>query len=64
MEEKQQLGMMELIDEVIASLQVIKGKDYDWIRKYANTYLSVSKDWLDRAMKINELQINHNENDE
>lgn len=55
MKEEKQLGFMELLDCALDSIQHVRNhSDYDWIRKYGNTFLSVATDKLEDAMIVNE----------
>jgi len=59
MKQKQE-GMMEILDVVIEMISLVRNhNDYDWIRKYGNTYLSVAKDNLEKAIEINSLHKNN-----
>lgn len=54
MKEKQP-GFMELLDSAIDSIQHVRNhSDYDWIRKYGNTFLSLAMRKLEDAMIVNE----------
>lgn len=44
----------EYIFLVQKTLNDVYKRDYDWIRKYGNTFLSVSIKYLKMAMELNE----------
>lgn len=59
-EEKQQ-GFMELLDCALDSIQHVRNNtDYDWVRKYGNTFLSLALGKLDSAMIVNEYNQSKN----
>lgn len=59
-EEKQQ-GFMELLDCALDSIQHVRNHtDYDWVRKYGNTFLSLALGKLDSAMIVNEYNRSKN----
>lgn len=53
--EEKQPGFMELLDSALDSIQHVRNNsDYDWIRKYGNTFLSLAIKKLEDAMVVNE----------
>lgn len=53
--EEKQPGFMELLDSALDSIQHVRNNsDYDWIRKYGNTFLSLAIKKLEDAMIVNE----------